>query len=295
MLSSIHSMRKVSVVILNFKVADLTIRCIKSVKSSDYKNISIIVVDNNSQDGLEENLKQFKDIEFIQTGKNLGYSGGNNIGIKRALKNGTDYIFVLNPDTTITKDTIDILLTRSEQYKADIVGPKIYFENSEQSSSSNKKIWFAGGEFDKNNVLGSNKGVDQVDKGQFDKDEEVDFITGAAMFIKTFVFKKIGFFDENYFLYYEDSDFCFRAKKAGLKIMYIYKAIVYHGNARSTGLGSPLQDYYITRNRLLFASKFLSVRTKFALLREAMRNLNIDARRKALFDFLVGNFGKGWG
>lgn len=287
-------MKKVSVVILNFKVADLVISCVKSVQKSDYKDISIIVVDNNSQDGLEGKIKDYKDVEFIQTGKNLGYSGGNNVGIKKALKDGADYVFVLNPDTTITKDTIDILLSRTEQYQADIVGPKIYFENSEQNSSSKKKIWFAGGIFDKANVLGSHKGVNEVDKGQHDKDEEVDFISGAALFVKSEVFKKVGLFDENYFLYYEDSDLCYRAKQAGFKIMYIYQAIVFHGNAKSTGLGSPLQDYYITRNRLLFASKFLPVRTRFALLREAVRNCKIRARRKALFDYLVGNFGKGW-
>lgn len=281
-------MKKVVVVILNYKVADLVVRCVKSIQKSDYKNISTIVVDNNSEDGLEEKIKEFKDTEFIQTGKNLGYSGGNNVGIKKALNGGADYIFILNPDTTITKDTIDILLTRSEQYGADIVGPKIYFEAS-------KKIWFAGGIFDESNVLGSHKGVDELDKGQCDTDEEVDFISGAALFVKSSVFKRIGYFDEDYFLYYEDSDFCFRAKKAGFKVMYIYKAIVYHGNAKSTGLGSPLQDYYITRNRLLFAAKFLSVRTRFALLREAVRNYKIKARRKALFDYLLGNFGKGWG
>lgn len=280
-------MKKVAVVILNYRVRDLTVKCIKSVLKSDYKNIEVIVVDNASFDGIAEEIKKYKDVIFIQSEKNLGYTGGNNLGIKKALDNQADYVFILNPDTTITKDTIDILLARAEQYKADIVGPKIYFEDS-------KKIWYAGGIFDTNNVLGSHKGVDEPDTKKYDKDEETDYVTGAAMLVRKHVFEKIGLFDERYFLYYEDSDFCFRAKQAGFKIMYIFQSVVYHKNAQSTGLGTPLQDYYITRNRMLFASKFLSLRTRFALLREAVRNLSSKPRRKAFFDFLLGNFGKGY-
>lgn len=280
-------MKKVCVVVLNYKVPELTLKCIKSVQKSDYSNISIIVVDNNSGDGIEEEINKIPDVIFIQTGKNLGYSGGNNVGIKKALEGDADYVFVLNPDTTINKDTIDILLTRAEQYKAGVVGPKVYFEGT-------KKIWFAGGVLDKLNVLGSHIGVDKQDDGQFDKDEEVDYITGAALFVKREVFEKIGLFDDRYFLYYEDSDFCFRAKLAGFKVMYIYQAEVSHKNAQSTGLGSPLQDYYITRNRMLFASKFLPFRTRLALIREGLKSAKYPARRKALFDYLSGRFGKGW-
>lgn len=280
-------MKKVAVVILNYRVRDLTVKCIKSVLKSDYKNIEVIVVDNASFDGIAEEIKKYKDVIFIQSEKNLGYSGGNNLGIKKALNNQADYVFILNPDTTITKDTIDILLARAEQYKADIVGPKIYFEDS-------KNIWYAGGIFDKNNVLGSHRGVDEPDTKKYDKDEETDYVTGAAILVRKQVFEKIGLFDERYFLYYEDADFCFRAKQAGFKIMYIFQSVIYHKNAQSTGLGTPLQDYYITRNRMLFASKFLSLRTRFALLREAVRNLSSKPRRKAFFDFLLGNFGKGY-
>jgi GT2 family glycosyltransferase len=111
--------------------------------------------------------------------------------------------------------------------------------------------------------------------------------------VKREVFEKIGLFDERYFLYYEESDFCYRAKEAGYKIMYIPKAIVYHKNAQTTGLGSPLQDYYITRNRMLFASKFLPLRTRFALFREGIRNWSNPTRKKAHLDFLFGKFGRG--
>lgn len=279
-------MQKVFVIILNFKVKELSLKCMESVKNSSYKELEIILVDNGSDDRIEEDVKKIKGVDFIQTGKNLGYSGGNNVGIKKALEKDADYIFILNPDTVVDKDCIRHLVDGIEKNDAGIVGPKIYFEGS-------KKIWYAGGIFNRQNVIGKHRGVDQEDNGRYDVPQETDFVTGAAMMVKREVFEKVGLLDERYFLYYEDADFCERAKRAGFKIMYIPNAVVYHENAASAGLGSPLQDYYITRNRLLYAFKFLPLRTKIAVLREALKNLGNPVRRLALWDFVTGNFGKG--
>ena len=279
-------MKKVGVVILNYKLKEQALKAIQSVKNSSYKNLQIIVVDNNSQDGIEEEIKKQKDVEFIQAGNNLGYSGGNNLGIKKALDLGCELVFILNPDTTLEKDSIEKLALGLERNEAGIVCPKIYFADT-------KNIWFAGGKLDLLNVLGSHRGVNEKDEGQFDEEVETEFASGAAILIKKEVLEKVGLLDDRYFLYYEDSDICFRAKKAGFKIMYIPKAKVFHKNAQATGLGSSLQDYFITRNRMLFASKFLPSRTQFALFREALRNLRNPIRRMAFFDFLMGKFGKG--
>lgn len=277
----------VGVVILNYKVADLAIKAIKSVQKSSYKHIQIYAVDNNSGDSFEEQAKKFDDVTFIQTGDNLGFTGGNNIGIKKALSEECDWVFILNPDAEVTKDAIEILVERAKEHDAHIVNPKIYF-------SGTKKIWFAGKKFDQLNVLGSHRGVDEEDTGKYDKEEEMEDGNGAALLIHKSVFEKVGFLDDNYFLYYEESDFCYRARRAGFKIMYIPSAVVYHENAKSTGLGSPLQDYFITRNRMLFASKFLPFRTRFALIREAFRtSFKYPTRRLALMDYLMGRFGKG--
>lgn len=276
---------KVSIVILNYKVRSQAIECIQSVQKSSYKNIEIIVVDNNSEDSLQEGVKKMKGVHFIQSLSNLGYTGGNNLGIEYALGNNSQYIFILNPDTLIDELCIENLLAGAKKFNAQIVGPKIYFKNT-------NKIWFAGGLFDTKNVLGSHIGVDEEDVGQYDKEIETDYVTGGAMFVESLVFKEIGLFDDNYFLYYEDSDFCLRAKKKGYKMMYLPKAVVHHANAQSTGLGSPLQDYYITRNRMILAKKFLPVRTQFALIREALRNISKPVRRKAFIDFLLGRWGR---
>jgi GT2 family glycosyltransferase len=278
-------MQKITVIILNFKVKEQTLKCIDSVKKSTYKNIEIIVVDNNSSDGIEEAVKELG-VQFIQTGANLGYTGGNNIAIKKALSSGADYIFILNPDTIVDKKCLENLSNALKVSNVGIVGPKIYFSDS-------KKIWYAGGILDKANVIGSHRGVDEIDNGQYDEEIETDFVSGAAMLVKREVFEAIGLFDDRFFLYYEDNDLCQRARLKEFKIMYIPSAVVYHANAQSTGLGSPVQDYYITRNRMLFASKFLPLRTRFALFREALRNTGSPMRRLALFDFLTGNLGKG--
>lgn len=279
-------MPKVGVVILNYKLKDQTLKSIESVLNSDYKNISIIVVDNNSMDGLGEALAGRGDMVFIQNNENLGYAGGNNIGIKKALEMGAAYVFILNPDALVEPRTIGNLVSKAEIYNAGISNPKIYFMGT-------KKIWFGGKIFDKANVLAMHRGVNQEDIGQYDDDEEMEDATGAAILIRSDVFAKIGFFDERFFLYYEESDFCFRAKLAGFKIMYIPSAVVFHKNAQSTGLGSSLQDYFITRNRMLFASKHLPLRTQFALFREALRHINHPARKMAFMDHLLGKYGKG--
>lgn len=279
-------MKKIAVVILNYKVKEDTIACIQSIKNSKFKNLEIIVVDNNSQDGLEDEVSKIEGIVFIQTGDNLGYTGGNNIGIRRALEDNSDYIFILNPDTEIKNDTIANLSKEADNSSAAIFGPKILFNDR-------KTIWYGGGIIDQDNILGVHRGMDEVDSGQYDEISNTDFVSGAAIFVKRQVFETVGLFDIRYFLYLEDMEFCLRAKQAGFISAYNPKAIVYHKNAKSTGLGSPLQDYFITRNRLIFAFKYLSWRKRLALLKHIILTLNFSTRRQALFDFVTGNFGKG--
>lgn len=278
-------MKKVAVVVLNYKVKDFTIRCVRSLLKSTYP-VEIIVVDNNSGDSIDQVIAKYPQVIFIQNSINSGYTGGNNLGIKEALKRGADGVFILNPDTEISPTCIQSCIKVVETEAAGIIGPKILFPDRQ-------KIWYAGGIFDSANVLGTHRGVDEPDHGQYDQIEETDYVSGAAMFIKKEVFEKVGYFDERYFLYYEDSDYCLRAKSAGYQMIYNPQAVVYHHNARSTGLGSTVQDYFITRNRMLLAAKFLPLRTRLALLREALRNLGNPVRRLALFDFLLGRFGQG--
>lgn len=293
---------KIAIVVLNYNGRKDTLECIQSlakVKKDNTFLVETIVVDNGSDDGSAKALAKLGPIDLILNDQNLGYTGGNNVGIKYALKRGANHILILNNDTIVDKLLITKLIDAAK--KGDIICPKIYFapgfefhKGRYQKSDLGKVIWYAGGKIDWPNIIGQHLGVDKVDKGQFAKRRQIDLATGAAMFVRRAVFEKIGFFDEKYFLYLEDMDFCVRAKKAGFKIIFEPKAILWHKNASASGgSGSPLQDYFITRNRLLFAARYAKFRTKLAVARQILGQINQKTKRMALLDFLTLNFGKG--
>lgn len=292
---------KIAIVILNYNGLTETLECLASVKKLkiDQYKVDVIVVDNASVDGSAEALGKLKDINFIQSSTNLGYSGGNNLGSKEGLRRGADFVLILNNDTIVDDNLLTNMLADAQ--RADIISPKIYFapgyefhKDRYKKTDLGKVIWYAGAKIDWQNIIGVHIGVDEVDRGQFEKSREIDFATGACMFVKRRVFEKIGFFDEKYFLYLEDMDFCVRAQKAGFKIQFCPQAIIWHKNAGSVGgSGSSLQDYYITRNRLLFAARYAKLRTKLALLKQIVLQSKNPVKRRALFDFFTMRFGKG--
>ncbi|HSX18655.1 MAG TPA: glycosyltransferase family 2 protein [Candidatus Saccharimonadales bacterium] len=292
---------KVSIVVLNYNGLQNTLDCVESLKklNKDDNEIKIVVVDNASSDGSKEKLSGLKGVELLINDQNLGYSGGNNVGIKHAIKRGADAVLILNNDTYVDTNLITSLVDTLKN--ADIICPKIYFapgfefhKKRYSKKDLGNVIWYAGGHIDWANILGRHDGVDEIDKGQFSKSREIDMATGAALFVKREVFEKIGYFDEKYFLYLEDMDFCVRAKKSGFKIIFEPKAVLWHKNAGSSSSGSQLQDYYITRNRLLFSFKHAQIRTKLAVFRDIASKLNQPTKRKAFIDFLMLKFGKGF-
>ncbi|OGE03754.1 hypothetical protein A3B51_00775 [Candidatus Curtissbacteria bacterium RIFCSPLOWO2_01_FULL_41_18] len=292
---------KVSVIILNYNGLANTLDCLNSLKKCQTQGnqVDFIVIDNNSSDGSKKVLGTLDNIHLIPNPQNLGYTGGNNTGIRYALRSKPDLILILNNDTLADKNLIVNLINAARN--ADIISPKIYFaKNFEFHKDRYKKdelgrvIWYAGGKIDWSNVIGRHAGVDEVDKNQYDTRSPVDFATGACMLIKRQVFEKIGLFDEKYFLYLEDMDFCVRAQKAHFKIIFEPKAILWHKNAGSVGgSGSDLQDYFITRNRLLFAVKFARLKTKIAVFRQVLTQVADPIKRKALIDFLTWRFQQG--
>ena len=292
---------KVAVIILNYNGLANTLDCLNSLKKCQTQGnqVDFIVIDNNSSDGSKKVLGTLDNIHLIPNPQNLGYTGGNNTGIRYALRSKPDLILILNNDTLADKNLIVNLINAARN--ADIISPKIYFaKNFEFHKDRYKKdelgrvIWYAGGKIDWSNVIGRHAGVDEVDKNQYDTRSPVDFATGACMLIKRQVFEKIGLFDEKYFLYLEDMDFCVRAQKAHFKIIFEPKAILWHKNAGSVGgSGSDLQDYFITRNRLLFAVKFARLKTKIAVFRQVLTQVADPIKRKALIDFLTWRFQQG--
>lgn len=298
---------KIGIVLVNYNQNKITRECVDSLSKVDRSNneLEIFIVDNNSRENFEIKKEDYKNInvKLIKNNENLGFAQGSNIGIKEALNNGNDYVLILNNDTTQDAKFLLNLTSAMKNSSVGIVSPKIYFSKGREfhkdryrKSDLGKVIWYAGGILDWNNVLASHRGVDEVDNGQFDKVSNTDFATGCAMLVKREVFDKIGLFDERYFLYLEDLDFSQRVRVAGLEIVFEPRSFIWHYNAASTGgSGSDVQDYFITRNRLLFAMKYASLRTKLALLRESIKLL-ISGRkwqRVGIRDFYLRRFGKG--
>lgn len=303
-------MSKTCVVILNWNGWKDTIECLKSIDNNEKKskNLEIIVVDNASTDTSVKrikklSLKNFK-VTLLKNEQNLGFAGGNNVGIDYALKNKFDYIFILNNDTEIGKNAISKLAKYMDENKiVGVASPKIYFakgfEFHKKRYSAKERggvIWYAGGDMDWDNVLGTNHGVDEVDTGQFNETADTVFATGAAMILRSEVVKKFGKFDERFFLYFEDTDLSLRFKRAGYQIKYFPNSVIWHKVSRSSGIGSDLNDYYITRNRLLLAINWAPWRAKFAVIKESIFFIARFGREwqvKGAMDFYLRKFGKG--
>ena len=276
----------VSIIILTTNALNMTKEQLVDIAKLDVDglNAECLVVDNGSKDGTEDAIKNYKlpnmKYKFIQSGANLGFAGGNNVGIKDALKRGIDYIILMNNDLILPKDIVKKLVSYMENNsEVGIASPKMYFakgyefhKDRYKESDKGKVIWYAGGIIDRKNVYSVHRGVDEIDRGQYDKIEETDFANGAVVIIRSGVFKKIGLLDSSFFLYWEDADFSERVKRAGFKVMYFPMTWMWHKVSASTGgSGSPTNDYFLTRNRFYYSMRYSPFRTKFAVLRDTIR------------------------
>lgn len=299
-------MSNIAVIVLNWNGKKDTLDCLKYLdKQQIDANFQVIVVDNGSaDDSVTAIKKRFPDVDVISSKANLGFAQGNNIGIKFALEKGADYIVVLNNDTIQDTNLLrELQLVLEDNPKAAITVPKIYFAKGYEfhkerykENEKGKVLWYAGGVIDWSNVVGHHRGVDEIDKGQFDKLEETEYATGCCFMIKRSVLEKVGLFDQRYFLYYEDSDLSMRVKREGFSIYFVPKAKMWHKNAGSAGgSGSTLQDYYITRNRLLFGLQYAPLRTKLSLIKESMWLLKNGRQwqKRGVLDFYLRRLGKG--
>jgi GT2 family glycosyltransferase len=239
------------IIILNWNGWQDTIECVESCLKLTYPNFRILIVDNGSTDGSESILRErFPSIDLIQSGKNLGFAGGNNAGIRHVLEQGADYIWLLNNDTIVDPSALNELV-RVAQSDAEIgiVGSKIYYYDSPNI------IWFAGGWLRNWSGTGGNIGQLKEDDEQYNAVTEVDFITGCSLLIKREVVAKIGLMDEHFFLIFEEVDWNQRVKEQGYKILYVPSSKVWHKVSASIGLDSPAVYYYLSRNSLLFTRK----------------------------------------
>jgi GT2 family glycosyltransferase len=300
---------KVSAVIINWNRKEDTLECLSALAKSNPKGVEgqIIVVDNASTDGSAEAIKAFStknfDLKLIRNSTNLGFARPNNQGIKAALAWGADYVLCVNNDLVVSPDMIGSLLSIAKEFpRAGAISPKIYFapgfefhKGKYKKNELGRVIWYAGGDIDWDNVLGSNHGVDDVDMGQYERTVETDFATGACVLLRTQALKEVGYFDEKFFMYLEDGDLSVRLKKAGWAVLYTPEASCWHKVAQSSGIGSELNDYFISRNRLYFGLKYANFRTKIALIKESLRLLLAGRKwqKIGVRDFYLLRLGRG--
>lgn len=229
----------VSFIVINYNGGNVVGDCIQSIFNQYYNKIEVIVVDNNSSDtSLQELTKNFHKIKIISLKENKGYAGGINEGLKVATG---EYIVVMNNDLILDKKIIEEILKRKEE--GDIFGVKNYYY------SHPKVLWSAGTSLNRIIMKGRLVGNREKDLGQYDH-QPFKQIVGSFMLIKRKVFDKIGGFDEEFFCYYEETEFQERAARNGFKILFVPRATLLHHVAHSSGGGAnKITDYYLVRNR----------------------------------------------
>ena len=238
----------VYIIILNWNGWKDTIECVDSCLQLRYPAFRILVVDNASSDGSETILRaQFPHIELMQTGANLGYAGGNNVGISHALANGADYLWLLNNDTKVDPGALDEMVRVAiDDATVAMVGPKILLHSRPQYLNC------VGSTI--NLLTGQPRliGLGEKDDGRFDGNKEMDSLSGCSLLVSKEIVEKVGLMDERFFLYYEETDWILRAKRAGYRMMYVSQAKIWHKVSASIGgHQSPLMLYYMTRNNPL--------------------------------------------
>lgn len=237
----------VSVITVNWNTTAVTCEFLASIQEMNrYENIEVIVVDNASPDDpTAEITRRFPFVKFIRNSKNLGFSGGNNVGIKAA---SGDYLFIVNNDTEFTPGLLESLLqVFREKPDAGIVCPKFhyYFNKGTIEYAGYRPVNIFTG---RNTMIGRG----EQDRGQYDQLRKTHYAHGGAMMVSRSVIEKVGLLPEMFFLYYEELDWSVQFRKHGYSIYYQPQALIYHKESMTTGKSSPLKTFYLTRNRILF-------------------------------------------
>lgn len=232
----------VFVLILNWNGWQDTVQCIESLKSLTYPNYEIVVLDNASTDDSVARIREaHPDVTLVETGANLGFAGGNNVGICYALDRGADYIWLLNNDTVVDCNALTALVENAEaDSKVGVIGSVIY----DMHVPTRIQAW-GGGRVDL--WLGISRHFD----GPI-SNEKIDYITGASFLVRSEVFRQIGLLDDCFFMYWEDADFCLRARRAGWKISVASTSKIFHKESASVGQRSSRLDIYFNASAVKF-------------------------------------------
>jgi GT2 family glycosyltransferase len=235
-------------VVLNWNGGDETLAALESLAG-----VATVCVDNGSDDGSADAVAaRFPGVDLIRTGVNLGFSGGNNVGIRRALTRGADWVLLLNNDA-VADAGLPAALARAatERPDAGVLACKVFFADPPDV------LMYAGGRVNlRLGYWGRQDGFGQKEDGRFDTLRDVDRATGAAMAVSRLAIERAGLLDESLFAYAEDTEWCLRIREAGFGVVFVPEAKVWHvGSASTGGLRSPTSLYYDTRNMIVVAER----------------------------------------
>ena len=296
------SCARVGIVVLNWKKLDDTLACLESLRQLDYPAFEVVVVDNGSADGSPALIRdRFGGVTLIENSRNLGFAAGNNVGIRHLLRRGVEYVLLLNNDTIVTSELLRVLVEYAEaDPEIGILGPKIYYHREANI------IWSAGGTLSPTGEPRHLR-VGETDNGSPESVRDVDYVTGCAILIKRHVVEQIGLLDERFFIYFEEAEWCARARRAGFRVVYVPQARMWHKIDMGERRYSRRYTYFMTRNRLLYlrlkgATPWIMCLASLALLRTAvgwsLRPRHLEMRGlsgavvRGLGDFLIGRFGE---
>lgn len=246
---------QIAIILLNYNGYDETVDCVRSLLCSTYNYYSIIIVDNNSPDRSGKKLKNLYEanskINVLLNTENKGFSAGNNVGIKYALEKGYDAILLINNDTVVASDFLQILVNETtdfDQFAIYTCKIKYYYDTD--------LIWYAGGDYSFVKGSAYHFGAMELDDGRFDSSIDVGFICGCCMYMSSKVIERIGLLPEEYFLYSEDLDYSLNARNNNIRLHYIPGAVIYHKVSASSSKISNISQFYIIRNRFYLIRKY---------------------------------------
>lgn len=291
-------MKRVSIILVNYNGFEDTVGCVESLLQIDYSNFEIVIVDNGSSDDYRKLREEYNssNVIVLDSGKNLGFSGGNNIGIRYAIERGTDYILLLNNDTIVEPDFLAHMVFAANEHNDGYV-----ITNKMMYAFEKGKIWCAGGNFDPKTSRTSAYGINETDRDEYNHRREINFASGCCMLIPSKVLYAVGLMKEDYFLYCEDTDYCLRIQKAGFGILYEPKSKIYHKVNASTNKIAGIQTYYLVRNKLYIIKYYIQYRYKLraylyvaaeTIKRIISREYNFFAAINGVKDFILGIKGK---
>jgi hypothetical protein len=295
---------KVMLIVLNWNGLADTLECLDSLACLDYPAYEVVVVDNGSTDSSVEAIRgRFPHVTLIENGENLGFVEGNNVGIRYALECDVDYVLLLNNDTIVDLRFLSALVKVAEaDREIGVASPFIFLYDVP------REIWTAGA-----TINWANGATQRLRAGETVREDElafdVDFVSGCALLAKREVIEATGLLDPDFYLYYEETDWCVRARAQGYRIVCVPQSRIWHKVSRSIGASSPAVSYYMTRNVLLFLRKHQSgvrrmisigrnltsitrnVASAYIKKRNAHRRANARAQILGVRDFIRGQFG----